>query len=273
METPYLADSHTHLDQYQPEEAPDILQRAGDAGVGLVVTAGVTEESSLKCIDLANRYDSVYAGIGIHPMDVTEPMSEAAYQRFRSMALANPKVVCISEVGLDFSEGMPDFEMQTQVLRQHVRLARELDLPVIFHSREYPGRMDDHYRTLQVLQEENVQEVGGAMHYFQWDADIARVCLEMDLAVSIGKPLLRLPQLQETVKDIPLDSIVLETDAYPQYFKRNRMRWTEPKDIKDVAEKLAELKGLPADEVAKATTNNLLRVLKGRASASPVQPV
>ena len=200
----YLADSHTHLDQYQPEEVPDILQRAGDSGVELVVTAGVTEESSLKCIDLANRYDSIYAGVGIHPMDVAEPMSEAAYQRFRSMALDNPKVVCISEVGLDFSEGMPDQEMQVQVLRQHVRLARELDLPVVFHSREYPGRMDDHYRTLQVLQEENVHEVGGAMHYFQWDADVAKVCLEMGLTVSIGKPLLRLPQLQETVKDIPL---------------------------------------------------------------------
>lgn len=260
----YLADSHNHLDQYQPEEVPDILHRAADSGVELVVTAGVTEESSLKCIDLTSRYDSVYAGIGIHPMDITESMDEAAYQRFRSLALASPKVVCVSEVGLDFSEGMPDLEVQTQVLRQQVRLARELDLPVIFHSREYPGRMDDHYRTLQVLQEENVQEVGGAMHYFQWDADIAKVCLEMGLAVSIGKPLLRLPQLQETVKDIPLDSIVLETDAYPQYFKRNRMRWTEPKDIKDVAEKMAELKGLSADEVAKATTGNLLRVLKGR---------
>ena len=260
----YLADSHTHLDQFQPEEVPDILQRAADSGVELVVTAGVTEESSLKCVDLANRYGSVYAGIGIHPMDITEPMSAAAYQRFHSMALASPKVVCISEVGLDFSEGMPDLEMQILVLRQHVRLARELDLPVIFHSREYPGRMDDHYRTLQVLQEENVQDVGGAMHYFQWDADIAKMCLAMDIAVSIGKPLLRLPQLQETVRDIPMDSIVLETDSYPQYFKRNRMRWTEPKDIKDVAEKLAELKGLSANEVAKATTDNLLRILKGR---------
>ncbi len=260
----HLADSHTHLDQYQPEEAPDILRRAADAGVELVVTAGVTEESSLNCIDLANRYDSVYAGIGIHPMDITEPMNEAAYQRFRSMALANSKVVCISEVGLDFSEGMPGLDVQIQVLRQHVRLAAELDLPVIFHSREYPGRMDDHYRTLQALQEANVQEVGGAMHYFQWDADIAKVCLEMGLAVSIGKPLLRLPQLQETVRDIPLDNIVLETDSYPQYFKRNRMRWTEPKDIKDVAQKLAELKGISATEVAEATTGNLLRILKGR---------
>ena len=100
------------------------------------------------------------------------------------------------------------------------------------------------------------------MHYFQWDESVAQVCLDLGLLVSIGKPLLRMPELQETIKSIPLDHIVLETDSYPQYFKRNRSRWTEPKDVREIAMKLAELKGLSLDTVAKTTTGNLVNLLK-----------
>ena len=258
----YLADTHTHLDQFDPSEIPGILGGAADAGVDLIVAAGVTEESSRKCIDLANTHESVFAGIGIHPMDIKGPMDSSGYNKFKSMALANTKVVCISEVGLDFSPRMPDLSLQIQVLRKQIRLARELALPVIFHSREHPGRMIDHQKTLAVLREEKIQEVGGAMHYFQWDESVAQVCLDLGLLVSIGKPLLRMPELQETIKSIPLDHIVLETDSYPQYFKRNRSRWTEPKDVREVAMKLAELKGLSLDTVAKTTTENLVNLLK-----------
>ena len=260
----YLADSHTHLDQFDPSEIPGILGGAIDAGVNLIIAAGVTEESSRKCIEIANNHDSVFAGIGIHPMDIKEPMDLGSYNRFKSMAAANTKVVCISEVGLDFSLGMPNLSLQIQVLRKQIRLARELALPVIFHSREHTGRIIDHHKTLAVLREEKIQEVGGAMHYFQWDKTVAQACFDLDLLVSIGKPLLRLPQLQETVKSIPLDHIVLETDSYPQYFKRNRSRWTEPKDVKAIAMKIAELKGLTLDTVAKATTKNLVSLLKNK---------
>ena len=260
----YLADTHTHLDQFDPSEIPEILGRAADAGVNTIVSAGVTKESSRKCIDLANNHDSIFAGIGIHPMDIEGPMDAKSYTEFKNMALANPKVVCISEVGLDFSLGMPDLSIQIQVLRKQIRLARELALPVIFHSREHPERMIDHHKTLAVLREEKIQDVGGAMHYFQWDEEVAQVCLDLGLLVSIGKPLLRMPRLQETIKNIPLDHIVLETDSYPQYFKRNRSRWTEPKDVREVAMKLAELKGLSLDTVAETTTKNLAALFKDR---------
>jgi len=263
-----LSDTHTHLDQFSPDEIPGVLERAKEAGVALVIAAGVTEESSARCINLAEQYHEVYAGVGIHPDKVQREIDEAAYSRLRALALSSPRVVCISEVGLDFLEGMPDLETQRQVFRQGIRLAKELDLPVIFHSRESPGRPSDHLETLRVLREEKVWEVGGAMHYFQAGEDVAKGCLEMGLAISVGKPLLRLPDLQEVIKGVPLESLVLETDAYPQPFKRNRARWTEPKDVRLVAEKVAGLQGVPMSDVTKITTSNLLRLLKGKAVLS-----
>ena len=234
--------------------------------MAFIVAAGVSEESTAKCIDLAGQYTEVYAGVGFHPDQVQCEMDEEAYKRMRSLALSSPKVVCISEVGLDFLEGMPDIDTQQQVFRQAIRLARELGLPVIFHSRELPGRPNDHLETLRVLSEERVWEVGGAMHYFQSGEEVAKRCLDMGLTLSVGKPLLRLPELQEVIKNVPMGNLVLETDSYPQPFKRNRARWTEPKDVRMVAEKVAELKGVSVSEVAEVTTSNLLGLLKRSAA-------
>ena len=257
-----LADAHTHLDQYDPSEISAILQRAGEAGVATILVAGVTEASSARAIELAEHFDGLLAGVGIQPSDVKAPIDDAAYLRLKTLAQSSSKVVCVSEVGLDFAEGMPDIELQRQALRQQVRLARELGLPVVFHSRERRGRLTDHYETLQVLREEKVEEIGGAFHYFMWDEEVAEACFALGLMVSLSKTLLRLPSLQEVVRDLPLDKIVLETDSYPQTFKKNRARWTEPKDVRLVADKVAELKGLTLEEVAEATSSNLLKMLR-----------
>lgn len=261
-----LADAHTHLEQFTPQEIPAILQRAQQAGVACIIVAGVTEESSQRAINLAEEYEGVYAGVGIQPSDVKGPLDAAACLRLKALARTSPRVVCISEVGMDFAPGMPSLEWQQQALRQQVRLARELGLPVIFHSRERSGRLDDHYQVLKVLAEEKVEEVGGAFHYFQWSQEIAQTCFDLGLYVSIAKPLLHLPPLQAVVKNLPLERLVLETDSYPQPFKRNRPRWTEPKDVRAVAEKIAELKGVPLETVAVATTGNLLHLLRGKAT-------
>ncbi|MBI2172318.1 MAG: TatD family hydrolase [Chloroflexi bacterium] len=267
-----LADAHTHLEQFAAQEIPGILQRAQQVGVACIIVAGVTEESSQRVIALAEEHQGVYAGVGIQPSDVKGPLDARACQRLKALAHSNPKVVCISEVGLDFAPGMPSLEWQRQALRQQVRLARELGLPVIFHSRERPGHIADHYETLKVLAEEKVEEVGGAFHYFQWSQEIAQACFDLGLYVSIAKPLLRLPALQAVVKDLPLERLVLETDSYPQPFKRNRLRWTEPKDVLAVAEKIAELKGILLEAVARATTGNLLRLLKGKVAIPTEAP-
>lgn len=257
-----LADCHAHLDQYSPEELPGVLQRAREAGVGAIVVAGTTVESSSACVRLAETDPMLLAGVGVHPSDLTGPLDAAALDRLRTLASSSPRVVCVSEVGLDFGPGSPEPAVQFQALREQVRLARELRLPVIFHSREAPGRPELHGEVLRVLRQERGWEVGGAMHYFQADEATARECLELGFFVSLAKPLLRLPHLQALVAELPLEGIVLETDAFPQPFKTKRENWTEPRDVRQVAQLVAELKGLELSEIERATSVNLLAMVE-----------
>ena len=250
-----LGDCHTHLDHYAPAEMPEILDRAREAGVAFAVCAGTTLQSTQDCIDLAEKYEPLYAGVGIHPMQAHEQVSGEVYAELERMAKSSSKVVCISEVGLDFLPTSPDHDIQYQVFREHIRLARSLKLPIIFHSRE------SHPEVLRVLREENGGEVGGAMHYFQADEATAREAIDCGFYISLARPLTRLPELQEVAKAIPLENIVLETDAAPQPFKKYRTNWTEPRHVRSVAETLAEIKDIPVEEVARVTTGNLARLL------------
>ncbi|MDE0822943.1 MAG: TatD family hydrolase [Dehalococcoidia bacterium] len=251
-----LGDCHTHLDQYPLAEMPEILDRARESGVAFAVCAGTTLQSTQNCINLAEMHEPLYAGVGIHPMEANDPVDEQVYAELERMAKSSSKVVCISEVGLDYLPASPDHETQDQVFRQHIRLARSLKLPVIFHSRE------SHPAAFKVLREENAGEVGGAMHYFQGDEATAREAIDCGFYISLARPLIRLPELQEVAKVIPLENIVLETDAAPQPFKKYRTNWTEPRHVQSVAQTLAEIKGVPVEEVARVTTGNLARLLR-----------
>ena len=250
-----LGDCHTHLDQYPPEEIPEILERAREAGVGLVVCAGTTVESSIECVRMSQEFEPLYAGVGIHPMEAHQTIDPVAYSKLESLAKENPKVVCISEVGLDFLPTSPEREIQFQVFREQIRLARDLKLPIIFHSRE------SHPEVFKTLGEEQAGDVGGVMHYFQGDEDTARQAIGCGFFISLARPLLRLAELQETAKAIPLENIVLETDAAPQPFKKYRTNWTEPRHTQAVAQQLADLKGITLEEVAEVTTRNLTALL------------
>jgi TatD DNase family protein len=255
-----LFDCHTHLDQHPHAEVTSILERATGAGVAGVIVAGTTLESSRRCVELAEADPRVFAGVGIHPMDVRGPVDDATYHALQNLA-ADPRVVAISEVGLDGMEGAPDAALQEQVFRAHIRLAREVGLSVIYHARlAYP-------RILDVLKEERAQEVGGAAHYFQGDEETAYRYIELGFCISLARPLLRLPDLQEVVRRLPLEYIVLETDAYPQPFKRRRESWTEPRHVAEVAQAVARLKGISLEEVARKTGENLLRMLGQRGNA------
>ena len=250
-----LGDCHTHLDQYPAAEMSEILGRAREASVAFAVCAGTTLSSTQDCIDLAETHESLYAGVGIHPMEAREEVTDQVYSELERMAKSSAKVVCISEVGLDFLPTSPARDTQDQVFREHIRLARSLKLPIIFHSRE------SHPEVFQVLREEQAGEVGGAMHYFQADEATAREAIDCGFYISFARPLTRLPELQDVAKIIPLENIVLETDAAPQPFKKYRTNWTEPRHVQSVAQTLAEIKGIPVEEVARVTTGNLARLL------------
>ena len=167
----------------------------------------------------------------------------------------------ISEIGLDFMEGAPDRALQYPAFREQIRLARELGLPIVFHSRE------SHAEVFRVLKEERAYEVGGAMHYFQADESTAMKAIDLGFYVSLARPLLRLPHLQEVAARLPLDSVVLETDAAPQPFKAKRENWTEPRHLRPVAERLAQLQGKSVEEVEQVVAGNMERLIGSRWNA------
>ena len=247
-----LGDCHTHLDHYPPKEIPEILERAREVDVEFAVCAGTTIASTKECIQMSEQYDMLYAGVGIHPMHAEKIVDEATYEELKSLAENNPKVVCISEVGLDFLPESPDHEIQYQVFREHIRLARSLKLPIIFHSRE------SHPEIFQTIREEHAEEVGGIMHYFQADEATAREAIDCGFFISLARPLLRLPELQEVAAQLPLESIVIETDTAPQPFKSKRESWTEPRHCRAVAEKLSQLQLVPIEQIEESTTQNAL---------------
>ncbi len=251
-----LADAHTHIDQYPQDEIPAVLERAKNVGVEFVVSAGTTLESSGQCVALAQKHEMVFAGVGLHPMDLTAPVDGAMYQALKDLAVSSPKVVCVSEIGLDYLPTSPDHKLQDQALREQIRLAKELRLPIIFHSRE------SNEAIFKVLEEEKAGEFGGAMHYFHWDLETAKKVMGLGFYISLPKLLLSMPVLQEAAQKIPIENIVLETDSFPQPYKKNRANWTEPRHLKDIAQKLAELKGIDVEEVAYKTTGNLKSLLK-----------
>ena len=248
-------DCHAHLDPFADDEVGAILDRAARVGVRAVISAGVTLESTTRSLELSAMYPAFFSGVGIHPMDITEPFTDDTYAALRKMALSSEKALVVSEVGLDFLERAPDRAIQYPAFREQIRLARELGLPIVFHSREA------HDETFRILREERAYEVGGVMHYFQGDVETARRAIDLGFYISLARPLLRLPYLQDTAAKTPLENIVLETDAAPQPFKSKRENWTEPRHVATVAQTLAELKGIEVAQVEQATTDNMRQIL------------
>ena len=250
-------DVHTHIQQHDPAELPGIIERASNAGVGAIIAAGVTIEDSRRCLEIAREQPRVFAGIGVHPADLPGELTGSDLDALTEMA-GDSRVVAMSEIGLDYMPDSPDHALQERALRSQIAIAREHRLPVIFHVRE--AQAD----ALRVLAGERAGELGGAAHYFQGDWAYAKAMLDLGFNISLAKPLLRLPELQDVAARIPLDRIVLETDAYPQPFKSKREKWTEPKDVPVVAVKLAELHGIDVDAVRERTTANALAMLGPR---------
>ena len=191
-------------------------------------------------------------------MDIREPFDDETYAHLNRLAVSNEKVLVISEIGLDFMEGAPDRSIQYTAFREQIRLARELGYPIVFHSREA------HDEVFRLLREERAYEIGGVMHYFQGDLDTAKRAIDLGFYISLARPLLRFTYLQEVAAAVPIEHIVLETDAAPQPFKAKRENWTEPRHTRVIAERLAQLQDMPIEEVEAVTSNNIRTLLGER---------
>ena len=252
-----------------------MLTRAAQAGVGAIIAAGVTVDDSRRCIELAEQHQSIFAGVGVHPTDLTAPLATDDLDALDQMA-KHPSVVVMSEVGIDHQPHVLErqspvartwSDIQEEAFRQQIEIARSHGLPVVFHVRE-PG--DDPMAqsawpvALRVLSETSAGDLGGAAHYFQGDMSTARKVLDAGFMVSLARPLLRLKELQIVAAQVPFDRIILETDSYPQPFKKIRTKWTEPRHVLEVAQKLAEIRGVTPEEVFTRTSQNALSMLGSR---------
>ena len=246
-------DIHTHLPQYDDEELSGIVSRWRSNNVKFVVSTGTTIEDSRKSIDLSNEYYDVLSGIGLHPSDLT---SEWKKDLQEIKKLSRNKISMISEIGLDYQESSPKKDKQIEAFEFQIQIALDNNLPIVFHTR---NAMEDTY---EILKNFNFTYEPGAIHYFDGNYDQAKKMINLGYKISFAKTLLRYDHLKEVAQKLSIKDMVIETDSYPQYFKKNREKWTEPKDVKLVAEEISKIKKIKLDDVAQITSSNSLSFIK-----------
>lgn len=245
-----LIDTHAHLDFKDYDEIlDDVIGNAKDANVDKVIIPSVTLEEIPKIIKLSEDYDDIYAAVAVHPSSVKEDWDKSYYARLTQYAGLD-KVVAIGETGLDYYWDKSFIEEQKRVFRLHMRLAEETGLPVIVHDREA------HADILEILKE--FPGVKGVMHCFSGDLEFALECIEIGYYIGIGGVVTfkNAKDMKEVAEKIPLEWLVLETDApflSPMPF---RGKQNEPAKIKLVAQEIALIRGISVEKVANATSDN-----------------
>mgnify|MGYP001577885395 FL=1 len=251
---PYkLIDTHAHLDDPKfDNDRDEAIKRAQDAGLEYIITVGTWEKAKgLKHITgLADKHPMVYAALGAHPHE-SKDAGEETFNEIKELA-SHPKVVAIGETGLDYHYEHSPKDIQKRVFIRHIELARELNLPLIIHTRE--AERD----TLDILEQEGVKDIGGVLHCFSGSYEMAKKCLDMGLYLSFTGVVTfpKAVNVHEIVKKIPIERMLIETDCpylapLPYRGKRN-----EPSFVVEAAKKIAEIKRLSFNDVARITTLN-----------------
>jgi TatD DNase family protein len=251
-----LVDSHCHLDFEEFRgRLPAVLQAMAEADVGAALCICVTLESFPDVFALARDHSNLFASVGVHP-DYPDAGNVTVEQL---LAFAErPKVVAIGETGLDYYRLKGDLEWQRERFRTHIRAARTCGKPLVVHTR---AAAED---TVRIMREERAQEAGGVMHCFTESAEVARAAMALDFYISFSGIVTfkNAGALREVVREVPLDRLLVETDA--PYLAPIPMRGkpNEPAFVRYTAAKIAELKGLPAEEVARQTSDNFFRLFR-----------
>ena len=251
-----LFDTHAHLNDpaFDPDRE-ELIASFADAGVGLVMNAGCSLESSRDIVQMAEKYPWLYASVGSHP-DSADEVCEEVLEEYRKLCKLSDKVKAIGEIGLDYYyEDIPR-EIQQKAFRMQMALSQELDLPVIVHEREA------HNDGMCIVKE--FPKVKGVFHCYSGSAEMARQLVNMGWYIGFTGVLTfkNARKAVETAASIPLDRIVLETDCpfmAPEPFRGKR---NHPGYLYRMAEKLAEIRGISVEEVHEITTANGKRLYR-----------
>lgn len=245
-----MIDSHCHLDLEQfNEDRSVILERAKKAGVHTIINPGAGLVDFEAPIKIANEFSNVYAAVGVHPHEILE-INNDFWSRFDKV-FSSPKVVAIGEVGLEISDGLPPIKKQLEVLKQFVDLSNKKNKPLIFHIRDAHQEFQEFIKNYQ-------EKIKGVMHCFTGTISDAEFYLSYGLYISIAG-MVTFPNsdvLREVVKNIPLERLLVETDApflAPQNWRGER---NEPAYVVETARKIAEIKGVSLEEVERVTEKN-----------------
>ncbi|MBE9475141.1 MAG: TatD family hydrolase [Chloroflexi bacterium] len=259
-----LVDTHCHLDFNSFDKDRDqVIARAREAGVERLLNPGINLESSTVAVKLSEKYPEVYAAVGFHPNDGLSWESDSVSQ-LRKLA-THKKVVAIGEIGLDFYRDRTPRELQVQIFKEQLNLAAELNLPVVIHSRKAMAEVleiFEEWRGNLDRSQSRMADYPGVLHSFSGDVQLADRTRALNFFIGITGPVTfrNAGDLQDLVIRLPLQELLIETDApflspHPHRGKRN-----EPAKVKLVAEKIAELHQEAYNIVAEITTANAARL-------------
>ena len=252
-----IFDTHAHYDDEAFDEDRDrVLMGLKEAGVGTVLNVGASMASSESTLALTEQYPFVYGSAGVHPSETAE-LDEEKFQRLCEI-LKNPKIRAVGEIGLDYYWEEPEHEIQKKWFLRQLELARQMQLPVIIHSR------DAAKDTLDMMKEARAGEIGGVIHCFSYGTEIAREYLNMGFFLGIGGVLTfkNAKKLKEVAAYAPIEQIVLETDCPYMAPTPHRGTRNTSANLPYVVNALAEIKGILPEQVIEITEQNARRLYR-----------
>ncbi len=253
-------DTHAHYnDEKFDEDREQIIQETYKSGISKFVVAGYNIESSKKSIELSNKYEFMYSICGISPNDIPQS-EEKLWKDIEEISKIikqnnNKKLVAIGEIGLDYYWEKENKELQKQAFIAQIKLANELNLPIVIHSR------DASVDTIQILKDNPVNKKG-IFHCCQLNQELVRQALELGFYISFAGPITfkNSKNAPDVVKMVPLEKILIETDSPYLSPEPNRGKRNDSRNVKYVAEKIAEIRDTSIGEIAKITYENAIRI-------------
>lgn len=249
----FIIDTHSHIDMKDFDDIEKVIKNALESGVKKIIVPSVDKNSFKKVIDLTTCYDNVYCALGIHPSEAHKAI-EKDFEEILKLS-SGKKIVAIGECGLDYYWDKTYIKEQKNVFEKQIHIANELKKSIIVHNREA------HKDTFDILIS-NIKNINVVMHCFSGSYEFAKECIKQEFYIGIGGVITfkNAKKLHEIAKNIPLEYILLETDApyltpVPYRGKRN-----EPAYTKIIAEEIAKIRGISVEEVAKITTKNARKV-------------
>ena len=252
-----IFDTHAHYDDEAfDEDRESLLSSLAEQGVAKVVNVGASLASCKKTLELMDKYDFMYGAIGVHPSETAE-LNEENYKWLKE-ACGHEKCVALGEIGLDYYWNEPEGSIQKEWFVRQMDLARQLQLPMVIHSR------DAAKDTIDIMKEEKAEEIGGVIHCFSYTKETARTFLDMGYYIGIGGVLTfkNGKKLKEAAEYIPMDRIVLETDCPYLSPEPNRGKRNSSLNLPYVVRALAQLKGITEEEVEQITWENACRLYR-----------